>query len=352
MRLEQKEQLIYRIVNGEQNIDIEGERIVLKTPSVDIKLQAAKIYDETISQNRFNIHWLTEKQCLGLLVSNGICSFDIDKNLKVMEKEIENIKVALFNSLFIPDVHEDSKKRLKMVKSKLMSLSKDRHSLDHLTLNGFAEIIKRQFIMSKTLYKNGELLWKSVEDIDPFLLEIISNEVLETTITQGQIREISRTEPWRGYWSIDKNNIFQGSVFNLTEEQKSLILYSKMYDSAYEHPECPTEEIINNDDIFDGWMISEHRKRTKDKMTKQLGQRMGKNQSKLADSDEVFLVAKSKKDARRINSLNDAGGQIVKAQRNAVIKKKGVAVDANFPDRKIQIQQQGNQQFVNKVKGK
>lgn len=346
------EEIIYRIISGEQTITLNNITYKVKTPGNKLRLEAENIYRETIRKNRFDNYWLSDSGCLRLLVTNGFCSADVDSNIKNMEKIIEDLKVGLFTSLFIPDIHKDKRKQLDLTKQKYSELLNIRHSLDHLTLKGYASMIKSQYLIFNTLYdENYNRIWNFIEDINVFLLERVSGKILENTISVTKLRELSRTEPWRGYWNIKKTDIFDGSVFDLTDEQRSLILYSKMYDSAYEHPECPTDEVIKDDDLFDGWMISQHRKAEKDKMTSQLDKHLGKSGSKMANADEMFLVAKSEEDRKRIESMNDTAGSIIKAQRRATIKKRGKAVDSQFQDRRITMQQQANQQFINKVKG-
>lgn len=348
------EEIIYRIISGEQSITLNGITYKVKTPGNKLRLEAEGIFKETIRKNRFNDYWLTDSACLRLLVKNGACSANVDSNMKVMEKTIEDLKVGLFTSLFIPDIHKDKRKQLELTKKKYSELLTARHSLDHLTLKGYASMIKSQYLIFNTLYdENYNRIWKSMKDINIFLLEKISSKILENTIDVSKLRELSRTEPWRGYWNIKKTDVFTGSVFDFTDEQKSLILYSKMYDSAYEHPECPTDEVIKDDDLFDGWMISQHRKAEKDKMTSQLDKHIRKAGSKMSNADEMFLVAKSKEDRQRIEAMNDTAGSIIKAQRRATIKKRGgKATDSQFQDRRVSMQQQANQQFMNKVKGK
>lgn len=348
-----REQLVYRVMTGELIIDIGGTTYTLKPANPHVRLRAAKVYMDTVRESRF-APWLTERGCLHILIKNGICSVDIDANIKIIDEEIENLKVGLFTSLFKPEVHSQTRKRLDMVKEKQTDMLINRHSLDYLTVNGFAEMVKRQYMVFETLYlDNSERVWTDQNKVDSLLLEQITSEIVSSSVDVPQLREVARNEPWRNYWNVNKGNPF--NTYNtvcLTDEQRTLILFSRMYDSAYEHPNCPTDNIIADDDLFDGWMIHERRKNEKDKMTSQLEDRMSGKINKLADSDEVFLVAKNKDDASRINSMNDVRGKIVKAQRAAVVKKKGRAVDANFQDRKIQLQQAQNEQFIQTVKGK
>lgn len=351
--MQTNEEIIYRIVSGEQSIVLNDRIYKIKNPGNELRLKAESIYKDTIRKNRFNNIWLSDSACLRLLVENGLCSADIDSNMKIMDKAIEDLKVSLYTSMFVPDIHQDKRKQLNLTKQKQQELLTIRHSLDHLTLSGYASMVKSQFLIFNTLYdENYNKIWNRLEDADVFLLERISNKILSNTISTTKIRELARTEPWRGYWNIKKTDVFNGSVFDLTDEQKSLVLYSKMYDSAYEHPECPTDEVIKDDDLFDGWMISQHRKAEKQKMTSQLDKHLSKGSSKISNADEVFLVAKTKEDRDRIESMNDTAGSIIKAQRLSVVKQKGVARDSNFQDRRAAIQQQSNQQFIKQVKGK
>ena len=76
-------------------------------------------------------------------------------------------------------------------------------------------------------------------------------------------------------------------------------MYSKMYDNAYQNPDCPPDEVIEDDDMFDGWMISERREREKNKKKKNL--------DKVTDQkgDEIFVMADSPEDADDIVDVND-----------------------------------------------
>jgi hypothetical protein len=102
-----------------------------------------------------------------------------------------------------------------------------------------------------------------------------------------------------------------------------------MYDSAYEHPDCPDDEILNDDDAFDGWLIRERRKSEKDKGRKMVDDLVG---GRHGGASEVFVLAKGKKDAARIEAANDAAIQAIKRQREAALQKHGTLNDAAMPD--------------------
>ena len=346
-----KEKIIYRIVTGEQRVTtLNRGSFIIKNPSPQVRLEAIEIYEDSLQKNRFNDCWLSPKECINVLVANDVCEKEIEGNLIFLEEEIDNTKVSLYKSMYKPDLRESNKKRLVQLKAAYQKSFNNRHSLDHITMAGYAEMVKRQYIMFHTLYyENGEKVWQKEEDISVNLIEMLLYRMVQQAIGPDEIREISRTEPWRSYWSIKKNEVFDKAAFDLTEEQRSLILYSRMYDSAYEHPECPSDEALKDNDMFDGWMISEQRARDKDKMTQQLDKNMHKGKS---EAGEVFIPAKTKEDRDRINQMNDTRGDIVRKQRLATVKKLKVAKDTNFLDVKADLNQQSNQQFMQTVKGK
>lgn len=74
-----------------------------------------------------------------------------------------------------------------------------------------------------------------------------------------------------------------------------------MYDSIAESPESPSDEIILDDDMLDGWLIIQRRER--ELRTKQKAAEDVISNEKIANSDEVFIVAKSEEDIQKLNHL-------------------------------------------------
>lgn len=315
---------------------------------------AEDIYLETISKNRFDF-WLSDKQCLSILVKNGLCTADIDSNLKAIETRIEDLQVTLYESLLRLGDQKQVRTELGKVKDKRNSMIEIRHSLDYLTLKGFAEMVKRQYLSFCTLYDHttNQKIWNSFDDVDYFTLDKILEYVGHNIITVSSMRYLARHEPWRSYWNISKNPFDKPSL-ELTDEQRTLVLYSKMYDSAYEHPDCPPEDVMDDDDMFDGWLIKQKRERDKDKTTKQVENRFGKHQDKLKRKPgEFFIPVKNKEQAKKINDLNTVEAKIIKGQRKNIMKRKPEVKDTEFLDVKIDLQAQRNKQYIDRInKGK
>jgi len=74
-----------------------------------------------------------------------------------------------------------------------------------------------------------------------------------------EIREIARSVEWRLVWTLSRENlpaIFSRSVGDLNYNQRMLIYWSRVYDSAFEHPEPPDKDIVDDDDKFDQWLAN------------------------------------------------------------------------------------------------
>lgn len=348
---ERREEIVSRLLFGETVLSIGDRLIKITIPSPDIRVMANRVYNSTISKNRFEQCWLTEEQCLRTLVINGKCSPQIDQNIQEIQNTIEELKVKAYESIVDKDNHKKIRKQLDTVRHKYHDMVQIRHSLDHLTLKGFGEIAKRQYILYHTAtdFNNGEKLWSSIDNMDVPLMEAITSSIIKQMISIEELREVARTDPWKAHWNISRGNPFTVPITNLSEEQKTVILFSNMYENVAKHPECPSDNIINDDDLFDGWMIIQRRNREKEQTTKEINTSLGDTVNK---ANEVYVVAKDKNRANEIYNMNDIGSKMVIKQRSQQIKAQGRVEDTNLLDKRLEAQQKSNEQFIQTVRGK
>jgi hypothetical protein len=64
----------------------------------------------------------------------------------------------------------------------------------------------------------------------------------ECKVSEKKLREIARTNPWRSYWGASKEDVFGLAAADMTGNQRTLLMYSRMYDNANEHPDSPDDE--------------------------------------------------------------------------------------------------------------
>jgi len=166
---------------------------------------------------------------------------------------------------------------------------------------------------------------------------IFSDEVL---------RYLSRTDPWKTLWSIGKPNPFDFNYTELSETQKLILVFSKMYENIQNSSNCPPDDVIDDDDALDGWLISQNRENEQQKMNEKVQSTLT---SKQQGSTEVFLPVKNVEEAKKIDNLNTKDVQMIKKQRQALIAKKGTVKEGEFLDAKLDQQVMSNQQFKSRA---
>ncbi len=191
-------------------------------------------------------------------------------------------------------------------------------------------------------YSNGkpvftnDTFWEEPSDILDRVVQAQVNLRLDNTV----LREIARSDPWRTIWVCRKG---EGVVFGVppvdyTEEQRSLVGWSGLYDNIYEHSDCPPDAIIEDDDMLDGWLIDQRQQREK-RQNKQAAEEIIGNE-KIRGSQEIFFPAQTIEDAARVNELNDENGKRVLRQRFGHLKQKGVIAEEEMPNTKQSIRAQ------------
>jgi hypothetical protein len=339
-----------RILSGYYYFILNNQKYKLVYPDISIRYQAEIYADEEKDKNKYN-EWLTDEDILEYLISHGMWSNDGDSKLKDIENKIEDHKVDLYKNVLNPNNIKTVKRHLEGARKSYNRLYTLRHSFDHLTLQGYCESIKNQYLLIYSIYtNNNERVFDNIEDSDNLMLNAFAEHISSNTIDIGTFRQIARSDIWRNYWSANKNSVFDNAVINWTDEQKTLVVLTKMYDSAHEHTECPPDSVFEDDDMFDGWMISQRREneknRSKNRTEKMLeGKKLGKAQ-------EVYLIANSQEEVKNIYGLNDNQSRSIIKERERIMDQSGKPLDhANLPDVQRDIIVQTNQQYIRSVKG-
>ena len=339
-----KELYISRIITGFFRCKIDGKVFLLKQPDRHTRHISQEIYIDELREAELQGLY-NEEELKNFLYQNNIWSDKKESDLKQLLKDIEEYKVKLFQSYFKSEEKKTLKKLLSIAKNKFNEMYLEKSSYNHISAIGVATMAKIRYLVGKSLtYENGDRVWEN-DDFwksgDP-LLENATNVHTENKISDSDFREIARTEPWRTIWACRKceRELFGVPAVDLTEEQKTLVIWSSMYDSIYEHHQSPSQDVINDDDMTDGWLILQNRQRDKDKRKLEADDLL--SNEKIKNSGEIFLIAETKEDAEKVNDLNDQSAKMIKKQRLDYLNKHGEVDEANMPDTKMDIQMQAN----------
>jgi hypothetical protein len=78
------------------------------------------------------------------------------------------------------------------------------------------------------------------------------------------IRAVARTPEWRARWrSVRESNsvLFDSPAVSWDRNKLNIIYWSDFYDTVYQHPECPPEDVIRNDELLQDWLSQQVAKR-------------------------------------------------------------------------------------------
>ena len=163
-------------------------------------------------------------------------------------------------------------------------------------------------------------------------------------IPQEKIRELARTLPWRNIWANCNQNpkdAFDRKPNELSEHQTSLLDWTRLYDNISESAEPPEEAIINDDYALDGWLIKQRNKRNKESTESKYSGLNHKHQG----ADEVFVVARTKEQAKEIYELNDEESKFKIKSRMEEISKEGPTRYQDLRDVKVTNMNKANAKF-------
>jgi frataxin-like iron-binding protein CyaY len=340
---------LYRVIMGRQRISYGGLSIFIYEPTPSLILESYDRYYEDY-EYAYMRGVFTDPEILNLLAEYDIWNPLYDKSVEELKKQIDDVKVECFENAYNKKALRESKGRLANLNGRISRLLSAKYSMDHLSCDGVAENARIMWVISqcaKTI-DGSPYLWDGEIDLSNGVSLYKSN-----LIESSDLRYISRNDPWRSMWISSKSGskLFDRCTTEYTKDQISLCSYSIMYDNIYENPEAPPEEIIEDDDCLDGWMIKVRRDRDKDKKKQSI--EGGIKNEKIRGAKEVIIFANDKEEAGDIYSLNDDFSRSVIGQRQQLIGDSAEKVtDAQFQDVRLDLMKKKNEMFNQKFKGK
>lgn len=331
----EKERLIARISAGFLRFNFGGRPHMLFPPTREQRYIGEEIYNDVFEEVRF-AGLLTSQEAVELRIKMGEWSKQEEERLLGLQKDIEQLKVGLVEHSLRSNEQKVIRLNIERAEKEVLALYHKKHLWDDSTIEGVCNLARFHFFLLAGLTDHNRVpCWHRDDFLDQptSILEPAISIFSSSRLSERQFRELARTEPWHGRWSLIKSaeQMFKVAGVDLTEDQKALCLWSKMYDNIYDHSECPSDEIINDDYALDGWMIIQRRKRHADKDREEVEAKVGNN-PKIANAGEIFVVADTEEDAKKINAVNPLPVKIMKQQRQRVLEQKGIVKETEMPD--------------------
>lgn len=331
--------IIDRIINKKIYFTYNDSIYYYQFPDSNLKLQSSLLYEEYFEKFKFD-NVLLEEDLDQYLLEYNIADSSLKKFLDQNHKKLENLKVEYYENFY----KDSSKKQLKKkINSTINSISQTEsrlHYLDRLTIENICLTIQNEYLFANGIYDSTNCLifnYDNINTIDQKLFSIFSQIISEKFLNADEFKTIARSHQWQSIWSIKNHPIFPGPVCDWSEEQKTLAHVSQSYDNIYQHPECPEEEIINDNYALDGWSILQNRKIKEEKKQKGVDNILSKHKN----AQEIFMVAETQQDLNSIMSLNSGFGISKIQNRVSATKESGRAIkESELPDVKSDIMNQ------------
>lgn len=332
----EREYHVSRIISGLTRYRSQGRIYWIGPVSRESRYIASEVYREAL-RDAWDNELMGSEEVLALLIRSGTWTEKDDEQFRLLTDKLDELKVGLYEAWSNVNLRAEIRNAIHKGRDELQRLTSIRHSLDYITAEGVATSAKIRFLTGASLLRSDrsrywtepELDWLRPDELVDGAMEHLAKHRLDETA----IRDIARNEPWRSIWSARQHcggGLWENPSVDLLDEQRTLILWSSAYDSIREHPNTPSDDVIDDDDMLDGWMIIQRKKREADLVTKR-GEEISSN-PKIRDADEIYKMVETVEDARKIHNLNSEFSKQVKKQRFSHLKQMKEVSEARMPD--------------------
>lgn len=278
---------------------------------------------------------------IGEMVKQGLWNNVDEKRIQELKDSISSMKMEIFKNWIKTGTVKLYKKQVRRAEKEIIGLLTKKNAYHSMTCEGISTYNRWIYLVEHCTFL-GEAQY-NFADLSP---EEILNYWQNNTLNDSELRELSKYEGWMNVWCSSNKVPF---VFPLSEEQQRLIMWSRMYDNIRESSEAPVDEIMEDDDALDGWILVQRSKMNKERTTKMVEDSINVKNSKHA---EVFIPVGSSEEAKRIFDLNNPqGAHTVKSRMEQVKNSTGEVKQAAFSDVKFSRMLQANNQEAAKARG-
>jgi len=275
-----------RIVKIPREIECDFRHCMLRIPTIADHNIARhikeEVYDEAIAGGA-----PTEEQLMREVVAAGMWSTDKEDLIESIEDRVNQLESRLLKEKGVVR-RQKTEKEIKEIRREAMRLQNERAAMLVNSADYMAHEQMVFFLLSRlTFDMNGRYIWDDVDHFHEwhkdhheaglYLAKHLTNDVM---VDIRDIRRVARSGEWRLLWTTNSDNVqalFTPNVRDLSMSQKMLIYWSRIYDSAFESTERPSEDIIEDDEKFDIWFQNRLEEREEKKLNKgrtsKLGQR-------------------------------------------------------------------------------
>jgi hypothetical protein len=306
MKLNNINGLIDRIICKKIYFTYQDKWYYYKFPNSDIRMQGNLLYDETFDRLKYD-DIILEEDVDFYLQEYEVVDYPLRSQVERLNKKLDNLKIDLFKNFFMDSKQKKIKRNIANLRINIEQEENMLHYLDRFTIENICLNIQNEFLLLNGIHdKNHNLIFDSnrLDDVDQILFNNLSQEIGKKFLKSSEYRQIARSSNWKALWNIKNHDIFGEPISEWSEEQKTLISISQMYDNIYQHPDCPDDKVIEDDDALDGWSLLQSSKIKEEKKKSGVDNIVSKHKN----AQEIFMVAETQEDIENIIGLNSNEG--------------------------------------------
>jgi len=346
MKQHEREYFISRIRSGTLTLKKHDTTLKVLTPTIEQSYEACEVFTQSYDESYID-EIMNEEEMLEWMVEQGLWTEEDDKQIKGLKNDIERLKVEIFRASHKEQLREQIRKYLRAGEEQLLDCLSKKNMYTGNTREGIASVAKWKYLIMNCTFVDGKLY-----DFTNLSVDYVLSAYQESMLREENLRELCNNDPWKSLWTIHGGNshyLFENTDRDMTQDQKSLVVWSKIYDSVQESVDCPSDDVLNDVDMLDGWFIVQRKKREKDKAEQDFEE--STTSDKIKNADEVFVMANTENDRNRVKSMNDLTGSMIIKQRNALVDKRGKVSQGEFMDEKLKLRRESNKQYKDKFGG-
>ena len=324
---------VYQILAGGLECCIADRTLKFQQPALEDIYRSEQIYDEMFLKARL-LGVMSNDEAFNYLLDYKLWTLEQQEKLDAVPKRIDELKLILYNRYAAFKPTEKTRQELTHYKKQLGTLSEKRNVFSTYTAESLGAFARNQYIACM-----GYGIDFFNEDYT--VLMKVSETFMQSMLSENIIRELARTEPWRIFWYTckDGQNLFGVPAGRFTANQRALISWSKFFDSIHESADCPSNDVLEDEDLLDGWLLLQKEKRKNAEK-----QREADKYSKLGNDADIFVPVESQSDAVRVDSLNTAQARISKRQVLETVQKHGIVNEVDLPESQQKLRSKALQQ--------
>lgn len=277
---------LYRILSGK----LRYKYLEIRSPTLDDILDANDFaesqYEQAFEQGVYTIDEMIE-----ILIEKNLLVSNYKETQKELIRRLDKFKVDYFDSFF----KSTKTAFFNCVGSALDELSRfviSYKQYEQYCCEGIRESSKQLFLLDRTVFLPNEQAY----EWDKVSRQQLLTWIQGNRLGEADLREIAKSREWRSIWSCQGQQSFNTSSI-LSEEQRDLVYWTKLYDSVVESGESPNEDIMDDDWALDGWLIKQRQERKAN-----ISQKESKGQ-------ETFIMPSENRSVSDIYSMNPDGGK-------------------------------------------